>query len=291
MHGCVSGGTKRETDVLLAYASQGQIAATHQTLGAGQQVANLRAQFAISRPTLAHGIGAEQSPGNVAMVSARLRCIERLQGVQMQQGSAGNSSGVHSRPFPLDGVGLHLVPAQSRTQVGIKRHGQAIRRTVHQRNGQRGPQAMRSMLNREAQLRARMYQTLTAGNLPEAEDRPSACIVRADRAYLQQRVSRCGPERVCLACIEPWVFGYFATPSGTLKRGFACRARRPGSPRGASGIPTPARNRPGPACRDTQLQRARARISRQSRDGSSLRWLPFEFAGGCHEWLRKMLPT
>lgn len=78
------------------------------------------------------------------------------------------------------------------------------------------------MLHREAQLLARMCQALATGNLPEAEDRPSACIVRADRAYLQQRVSRCGPERACLAGIEPWIFGNSATPSGTLKRGFDC---------------------------------------------------------------------
>lgn len=81
---------------------------------------------------------------------------------------------------------------------------------------------VRSMLYREAQLLARMCQTLTTGNLPEAKDRPSTGIVRADGAYLQQRVSRCGPARVCLAGIELRVFGNSATPSGTLKRGFAC---------------------------------------------------------------------
>jgi len=35
---------------------------------------------------------------------------------------------------------------------------------------------------------------------------------------MQQRVSRCGPERACLAGIELRVFGYSATPSGTLNR-------------------------------------------------------------------------
>lgn len=80
---------------------------------------------------------------------------------------------------------------------------------------------MLSMLRGEAQLRACMRQTLTTGNLPEAEDRPSACIVRADGTYLQQRVSCCRPERVCLAGIELRVFGDFATPSEALRRGVA----------------------------------------------------------------------
>lgn len=67
-----------------------------------------------------------------------------------------------------------------------------------------------------------MRQMLATGNRPEAEDRPSAGIVCADGANLQQRVSRCGPERVCLASIELRIFGNSATPSGTLKRGVAC---------------------------------------------------------------------
>lgn len=208
--------------MLLAHASQGQIAATHQTLGTGQEVANLRTQFTIGGPALVHGVSAKQSRGNVAMVSTGLRRVKRLQGVQVQQGRAGNSSGVNRRPFPLDGVGLHLIPGQSRAQVSIKRHGQAIGRTVHQRSTQRSPQAVRSMLYCETQLLARMCYTLATRNLPEAEDRPSACSVRTDDAYLQQCVSRCGPERVCLAGIEPRIFGNSATPSGTLKRGFAC---------------------------------------------------------------------
>ena len=135
MRGFVSGGTTWGTDVRRAYARQGQIAATHQTLGTGQKVANLRTQFTIRRPTRAHGINAEQSPGNVAMVSTGLRRIKRLQGVQVQQGRARSSSGLNSRPFPLYDIGLHLVPAQSRTQVGIERYGQAVGRTVLQISG------------------------------------------------------------------------------------------------------------------------------------------------------------
>lgn len=80
VRGFVSGGA----DVLLAYASQGQITATHETLGTGQEVANLRTQLAIRRPARAHGVSAEQSTGNVAMVSTGLRRIKRLQGVQVQ---------------------------------------------------------------------------------------------------------------------------------------------------------------------------------------------------------------
>ena len=80
VRGFVSGGV----GVLLAHASQGQITATHQTLGAGQKVANLCAKLTIGCPSLSHGVSAEQRSGNVAMVSARLRRIERLQGVQVQ---------------------------------------------------------------------------------------------------------------------------------------------------------------------------------------------------------------
>ena len=111
MRGFVSGGT----GVRLAYASQGQITATHQTLGTGQEVANLRTQLTVGCPALADSIGAEQRSGNVAMVSAGLRCIERLQGVQMQQGSARDFLCGHSRPLTLDGVGLRLVSGQSRS--------------------------------------------------------------------------------------------------------------------------------------------------------------------------------
>ena len=81
---------------------------------------------------------------------------------------------------------------------------------------------MRSMLYREAQLLACMCQALAAWNLPETEDRLVAYIVRADSADLQQRVSRCGPEWLCLAGIELRVLGNSATPSGMLRRGVAC---------------------------------------------------------------------
>ena len=132
----VSGGTTWGSDVLLAHADQGQVATTHQTLGTGKEVTNLRTKFAIRCPARAHSIKTEQCASNVAVVSASLPCIKRLQGVQVQQGSAGDSSGINGGPFPLDGIGLHLVPAQARTQVAIERHGQAIGRTVHQLRGQ-----------------------------------------------------------------------------------------------------------------------------------------------------------
>lgn len=132
MRGFVSGGA----DVLLTYASQGQITATHQTLGTGQKVANLRTQFAIRRPARVHGFHPEHRASNIAMARAGLPCIKRLQGVQVQQGSAGNLSGGNRRPFPLDSVGLHLIPAQSHAQVGIEWHGQAKGRTILQLRGQ-----------------------------------------------------------------------------------------------------------------------------------------------------------
>ena len=72
MCGFVSGSTAGDSNVLLAYACQGQITATHQTLGTGQEVTNLRTKLAISGPALAHGIKTEQCAGNVAMMSAGL---------------------------------------------------------------------------------------------------------------------------------------------------------------------------------------------------------------------------
>jgi hypothetical protein len=122
----------------------------------------------------------------------------------------------------MDGIGLHLVPAQARTQLTIERHGQAIGRPVLQVRGQRGPQVVRPMRHRETQLFARMCQALTSGNPPEAEDRSGAYAVRANGAYLQRSFSRCGPARACLAGIELRVFGNSATPSGTQKCGYAC---------------------------------------------------------------------
>ena len=80
MRGFVSGGA----DVRLAYASQSQITAAHQTLGTGQEMANLCAKLTVGCPALAHGVSAEQCSGNLAMVSAILRRIKRLQCVQMQ---------------------------------------------------------------------------------------------------------------------------------------------------------------------------------------------------------------
>ena len=204
--------------MLLAYDSQGQITATHQTLGTGQEVANLRTKLTIGCPALAHGVSAEQRSGNVAMVSAILRCIKRLQGVQVQQRSTRDFFGDHRRPLAMNCIGLHLIPGQSRAQMGIKRHSQTIGRAIFQLSGQRGPQAVRPVLRREAQLGARMRQSFATRNLPEIEDWRSARIVCVDSSHMQQRVSRCGPERVCLAGIELRVFGYFATPSWTLNR-------------------------------------------------------------------------
>lgn len=165
MRGFVSGGT----GVLLAYPSQGQITAAHQTLGTGQEVANLRTQLTVRCPALAHGIKTEQHSGNVAMVSARLRRIERLQGMQVQQGSTRDFFGGHSRPLTLDGVGLHLVHRQSRAQVSVKRHRQTIGCAILQCSGQRGPQTVRSVLRLDVQLVACMRQALATGNLPEVE--------------------------------------------------------------------------------------------------------------------------
>ncbi len=42
--------------------------------------------------------------------------------------------------------------------------------------------------------------------------------MRESCTYMQQCVSRCSPERACLAGIELRVFGYSATPSGVLTR-------------------------------------------------------------------------
>lgn len=173
MRGFVSGGTAGDTSVLLAYASQGQITTAHQTLGTSQEMANLCAKLTVGCPALAHGVGAEQCSGNLSMVSAILRCIERLQGVQMQPRSTRDFSGGHRRPVALDGIGLCLVPRQSRADVGIKRHRQAIGRAILQCSGQRGPQTVRSVLRLDVQLRACMRQALATGNLPKVEGQTS----------------------------------------------------------------------------------------------------------------------
>ena len=168
MRGFVSGGAG-----VLVYASQGQITATHQTLGAGQKVANLRTQLTIRCPTLAHGVSAEQRSSNLAMVSASLQRIERLQGMQMQQRSTRDFFGGHRRPLPLNGIALCLVTSQSRAQVGIEGHSQAIGSAVLQLSGQRGPQTVRSVLRSEIQLHACMRQALATRNPPEVEGQTS----------------------------------------------------------------------------------------------------------------------
>jgi len=173
VRGLVSGGTAGNANVLLAYTRQGQITATHQTLGTVQKVANLRTQLTVGCPAFAHGFYPEQCASNVAVVSARLRCIERLQGVQVQQGSTRDFLCGHRRPLALNGIGLHLVPRQSRAQMGIEGHSQAIGRAVLQFRGERGPQTVRSIFRPDVQLRACMRQALATGNLPEVEGQTS----------------------------------------------------------------------------------------------------------------------
>lgn len=81
MGGFVSGVLGR----LLAYSSQRQIAAAHELLCTCQNMTNLGAQFTVGAPARLNCIGAKQRSGNVAVMSAGLRSIERLQGAQMQQ--------------------------------------------------------------------------------------------------------------------------------------------------------------------------------------------------------------
>ncbi len=127
-----------DAGVRLAYPRQGQVAAAHQTLGTAQEMANLRAQFAVGRPTRAHGVRPEQGLGNVTMASARLRCIERLQGVQMQQRCAAHWARLGVRNFTAKHAGLCLVLGQPCARGWVQRHGQTASRTVCQIGGQRG---------------------------------------------------------------------------------------------------------------------------------------------------------
>ena len=101
-----------DAGVRLAYPRQGQVAAAHQTLGTAQEMANLRAQFAVSRPARAHGVRPKHGPGNVAMASSRLRCIERLQGAQMQHRRAARRPRLGVRNFTAKHAGLCLVLGQ-----------------------------------------------------------------------------------------------------------------------------------------------------------------------------------
>ena len=73
----------------MAYSGQAQIVLLHETLGPRDEMADLRPQDAIGVPLRAHGLGAEERDGDVAMRGARLRRIECLQGAQMQQAGAG----------------------------------------------------------------------------------------------------------------------------------------------------------------------------------------------------------
>lgn len=110
--GFVSGGTS----VRLAHPGQGQITTKHQTLGTIQEVANLRAKFAIGRPACAHGVHAKQCPGNVAVARASQRGIKRLQGAQMQQRRTTRWPRHRSGNFAMKHEGLSLILGQTRAR-------------------------------------------------------------------------------------------------------------------------------------------------------------------------------
>ncbi len=269
----VSGGAS----VLLAYPGQGQITATHQTLGPTQEVANLRTKFAICCPALAHGVSAEQCPGNVAMACTGPPPIERLQGAQMQQRRAARWSRQGSGNFAMKYTRLCLVLGQPCARGRVERHHQTASRAVFQFRGQRGTQAVRTMHRHENQLRARMRHALTTRNLPGAECPGYRGIVLARGACVEQFSSTNGPKWMRMACIQVRIIGNTSTPIGPPRPGGAYRASWHGKQGCGAGTPMRAQDRPGPRCRGRLPQRARARDSQRHRFGSSLFLLPWRF--------------
>lgn len=73
-------------DRLLAYPGQSQVATAHEFFCACQNMANLRAQFAVGAPARLNCISAKKCSGNIAVMGTGLPGIKRLQGTQMQQG-------------------------------------------------------------------------------------------------------------------------------------------------------------------------------------------------------------
>ncbi len=183
-----------DAGVLLAYPRQGQVAAAHQTLGTAQEMANLCAQFAIGRPSRAHGVHAKQGPGNVTMPSARLRCIERLQGVQMQQRCAARRPRLRVGNFTAKHAGLCLVLGQSCARGWLDRHQQSAGSTVFQFRGQRGTQTVCAMRCHDDQLPTRMRNALAPRDLPGTEGLADSGIVLACGAYMEPLFRANGPQ-------------------------------------------------------------------------------------------------
>jgi hypothetical protein len=273
VRGFVSGGV----GVLLAHASQGQITTTHQTLGTGQKVANLRAKFAVGRPARAHGVHPEQYPGNVAMARTSLPPIERLQGAQMQQRRAARWSWQGSGDFAMKHTGLCLVLGKPCTRGWVERHHQTASRAVFQFRGQRGTQAVRAIYGHEDQLRTHMRNALAPVNLPSAECPGYRGIVFARGACMEPFGGAHCPEWMRLPRIQVRIIGNTSTPIGPLRPGGADRANWRGKQGCDAGTPKRARDRPGPRYRGRLPQRARARNSQRHRFGSSLFLLPWRF--------------
>jgi hypothetical protein len=279
--GFVSGGGA----VPVAYPSQDQIAAAHETLGPIQKMSNLCAHFAVGRPPRAHDVGTEQNFGNVAMAGAGLRRIKRVNRAKMQQRSASRRTGSRWWHRTTNCAGRGPIPGQARPQMRIKRHGETVGCAVFQCNGQRGSKAVRPMHGRNDQLRACVGKALLSWNLPEAEGFPSRRFVCADGTHPQQFVSAGGPERMRLARVELRVFHEIASPNG-LPRCCAARGAHLTNPRntpgGAAGTPTQARGRLGRGCTGTLRRHATTRMCDRCWGRSSWQQLPSVFEGRCH---------
>jgi hypothetical protein len=252
----------------MAHASQGQVAAAHQTLGSGEEMTDLHAQLAVGRPASLHGLCTEQCFGDVAVPGAGLRRIERLQGMQMQQARASGGPESGWRRFTMDHAGLYLVFERRHAGVGIDPIGCAVPLF----NGKRCAQTMRGILCGEDQLHSRMHKALAARNSPEMEGMVGCRAVRASGTHMHQILRPAHPERMHIARVKGGIFGNIATPSEAPRHG---GPRPQPNPRdmtdGAAGTPKPARNRPGPANRDKRRQRARAYGAHLGRDESSWR--------------------
>lgn len=279
--GFVSGGV----GVPVAYPSQGQIAAAHETLGPIETMSDLCAQFAVGRPPRAHSVGTEQDLGNVAMAGAGLRCVDSMNRAKVKQRSASRLTGGSTWHRTANCASRGLIPGQSRSQMRIKRHGEAVGCAVFQCSRQRGSKAVRPMHGRNDQFRACMGKALLSCDLPEAERFSSRRIACADGTHPQQFVSAGGPEWMRLACIELRVFHEIASPNEPPR---CCAARvvyrtNPrNTPGGAAGTPTRVRGRPGRGCTGTLRLHATTWMRERCWGRSLWQQLPSVFEGRCH---------
>lgn len=263
--GFVSGGT----GVSLSYSGQGEITAAHQTLGPGQHVTHLRAQFAVGGPVMTSSVGTEEHDSDVAMAGAALRGVDRLQGPQMKQRGSRDAASARRVRLAIEQPGLGVESRQLAAQTGAKGHSAAERCAVAEHLVDDDAHPLRADVGGEDQVAADMREALAAGCLPQAERLADRWRRPIGRAYLQQVVSVERPQRACVTCIELRIFDAVAIPSALRRRGAPRSAILPGTRRSAAGTPKRAPGRPDPACRGTRRWRAKAPVNERWCDCSS----------------------